>query len=198
MPHSNLLNDFDTHFDNFCRNKEISNSPSFGICYRGRNSRYLHTDEYSQRKNLPIIHKLNSEDEAQNSDLKFIENLENKLRKELDAKQLGKYIIETGYITIPMELSSQSDESRNELPNLIYVFGGMTKNFYETIHNKIKEKKDLDYVALSMIFWGLKNDKNPLELIFNYYPQEAPDELLRVIKDKELEILISKHDLSNF
>jgi len=194
------MNWFEAYFDEFSRKDNIGNSPSFGICYRGRNSKYLLIDDSSQnpKRITPIVHKLSSQEDELN-DLKFLSNLDSRLKRFLGFESLGKYNLETGLITIPVHLdqSNSIEESKNELPNLLYTFAGITKPFYETASSKIKEKKDMDNIGAYMILWSLKDEKDPLEIIFNYHLEEAPNELLRVIKGKDLLDFISKYSLKN-
>jgi hypothetical protein len=200
MPHLNFLNWFEGYFDEFSRKENIGNSPSFGICYRGRNSKYLLIDDSSQnpKRISPLVHKLSSQEDELN-DLKFLSNLDARLRRFLGFDSIGKYNLETGLITIPVPLdqSSSTEESKNELPNLLYTFAGITKSFYETASSKIKERKDMDTIGAYMILWSLKEEKNPLEIIFNYHLEEAQNELLRILKGKDLENFIAEHDLKN-
>ncbi|MCX6750557.1 MAG: hypothetical protein NTZ83_03800, partial [Candidatus Pacearchaeota archaeon] len=173
---------------------------AFGICYRGRNSQYLRMEDSSQnlRKITPIIHKLSSQEDDLN-DLKFLSNLDSKLKRFLGSGSIGKYNLETGLITIPLPLdqSNQTEESKSELPNLLYAFAGITKQFYETVTSKIKEKKIMDNIGAYMILWSLKDKKDPLEIIFNYHLEEAPNELLRILKGEDLENFIAGYDLVN-
>jgi hypothetical protein len=200
MLHQNFLNCFEGYFDEFSRKDNIANSPSFGICYRSRNSKYLQTDDYSQnlRKITPIVHKLSSQEESLN-DLKFLSNLDSKLKRFLGSELIGKYNLETGLITIPIPLDqfNQPEESKNELSTLIYAFAGITKEFYENVTNKIKEKKILDNIGAYMILWSLKDEKNPLEVKFNYHLEESPNELSRILKGKDLENFIAEYSLKD-
>ncbi len=197
MPHQKFMESFNNLFEEFYRSKNIANSPSFGVCYRSRNAKYLQTDEYSQdsKKTTPIIHKLSSQEEDLN-DLKFLSNLDSRVKRFLGPGLIGKYNLETGLITLPLDKSDLPEESENVLPSFIYSFAGITKDFYDNITNKTKEKKMLDNIGAYVLLWSLKDDKNPLEIIFNYYPEESPNELLRILKGKDLEEFIKKHDLS--
>jgi hypothetical protein len=196
MLHPKFMESFNDLFEEFYRSKNIANSPCFGVCYRSRNARYLQTNEYAQhsKKITPIVHKLSSHDESLN-DLKFLSNLDSRLKRFLGSNLTGKYNLETGLITLPLDKSDIPEESENTLPSFIYSFAGITKDFYDNTTNKIKEKKMLDNIGAYLLLWSLKEDKNPLEIIFNYYPEESPNELLRVLKGKDLEEFIKRNDL---
>lgn len=199
MPHQNFLNLFEEYFDNFSRDKSINNSLAFGICYRGRNSQYLQIEDSSTanlRKDSPIIYELNSQEDSLH-DLSFISSLNNKLKKTFEIGATEDYNFKIGLMTIPFYQFNKLEESENDLPNLLYVFAGMTKRFYEQSQNKIKEKKRMDNLGASIMLWNLKNEKNPLEIIFNYYIEEFPNELFRVVKGKDLDKFFSDYSLEN-
>ena len=186
---------FETYFDNFSRDKRIDNSPAFGICYRARNSKYLSIEDSSVaniREGIPIIYELSSQEDSLH-DLSFITNLNNKLRKTFEAGKTENYNFKIELVPISFDSPNQSEELKNNLPTFLYVCAGMTKEFYWQNKNKRDAKKLIDNMGVSTLLWSLKNGKDPLEIIFNYHLEEAPNEILRKIKGRDLDEFIKFH-----
>jgi hypothetical protein len=186
---------FEAHFENFYREKSIGNNPAFGICYMGRSSQPLPM-EYSSSPNLiknpPLIYELGSHEENSH-DLRFISNLNNWLRKNIGSRAHEEYNYKIGLITIPAEHTENPEVSRNDLTNLIYSFVGMKKETYEQNTNRVRERRTMDNLAASLIIWSLKNEKNIQELIFNYHIEELPNQLLRILKGRDLDKFIGEY-----
>jgi hypothetical protein len=197
MPHLNLLNYFNAYFSNFCKKQKIENNPSFGICYKGKNSEILKIIQNNSKNLTPIVHKISSEDEDVN-DLKFISHLDDNLRKYLGFERFGKYSFETGFITLPSNTINKEELQTQETPNLIYILGGISSKSYNDSPEKTKEKNILETKVASIVLWSLKNQKEPLQINFNYNLQESENKILRILGKESLERFISKYDFSSF
>lgn len=188
MPQINI-DLFKLDFENFVREKNVNNSPAFGISYRVRNSHYI-TEEDSS-----TTYELNSQNESSH-DFNFISGVNNKLEKISEA-EIGNFPFKINVTTISLNLPNKPDDSQEDLATFLYVYMGMEKSFYE--QQKPRDAKSLmENIGISTLFWGLKKGKKPLELIFNYHLQESPNELLRHFKDKELNKFIKSHSPQDF
>jgi hypothetical protein len=195
MQHLNFLDWFETYFDNFSRSKSIGNSPAFGICYRARNFQSFPIENSSIdhiREGIPISYELSSHEDSSH-DLSFITSLNHQLRKTFERGAPEQYHFKVELVQIPFSFHNKSEEFKNDLPASLYVFTGMTKEFYKQAQNKIIEKKRMDNLGASIINWSLLKEKDPLEIIFNYHTEEAPNELLRRFKEKDLDEFIRLH-----
>lgn len=195
----NFLGLFKANFEEVYRNQEIGSSPSFGIGYRGKNSSYLKMDSslfIHMGKLEPILYKINPQKKDQ-SDHEFLSILLGNLKKNLGYLNSPDYFVEGNIMTIPPEHPNPIEDSSKDLTNILCAFAGFTKDYYKDVLNKARERKNLDLVAGRIANWSIKNEKEPLWIVFNYYPNEAPDQLIRVLEGDDLDEFLKQNSEEN-